>query len=118
MYMFKESTEDLMKTELSYWRKHPNLHGFIVKSFAAGVDECQKIPLTAEDIEQTLKAISEDKLPQTSGFFFGQSASVDSADKDERKYALAQKAQDLEAFKEALAAVKHDGDKVFYQASW
>ena len=25
--------------ELGYWRKHPNLHGYIVKTFAEGVDE-------------------------------------------------------------------------------
>lgn len=27
---------------LGYWRKHPNLHGYIVKTFADDVDECQQ----------------------------------------------------------------------------
>jgi hypothetical protein len=26
--------------ELGYWRKHPNLHGYIVQTFADGTDEC------------------------------------------------------------------------------
>jgi len=26
--------------ELGYWRKHPNLHGYIVQTFADGKDEC------------------------------------------------------------------------------
>ena len=34
-YRVKEET-----LELAYWRKHPNLHGFIVQTFADGVDEC------------------------------------------------------------------------------
>ena len=32
-----------MDVDLGYWRKHADLHGYIVKTFAKGVDECQKI---------------------------------------------------------------------------
>jgi len=37
--------------ELVYWRKHPDLHGFIVTTFADGVDNCQQIWLSDNDIE-------------------------------------------------------------------
>jgi len=59
--------------DLGYWRKHPNLHGFIVKEFAGGVDKCQKIPLTAEQLETIILAVKANKLPHTTGFFFGTS---------------------------------------------
>lgn len=59
---------------IGYWRKHPNLHGYIVQNFADGKDECQRIPLTADDLRKIRDAVFDDKLPDTSGFFFGQSA--------------------------------------------
>ena len=34
--------------DLGYWRKHPNLHGYIVNTYAEGKDECQEIYLDAE----------------------------------------------------------------------
>ena len=44
--------------EIGYWRKHPNLHGYIVENFAGGVDECQEIFLTPGDIADIIKAVS------------------------------------------------------------
>lgn len=61
--------------ELGYWRKHPNLHGYIVQTFADGVDECQRIELSLEDLSKILDAVKRDELPHTEGFFFGQSRS-------------------------------------------
>lgn len=63
--------------ELGYWRKHPNLHGYIVQNFAEGVDNCQPIELSAEDLTQILHATIDDKLPHTEGFFFGTSRPED-----------------------------------------
>jgi hypothetical protein len=37
--------QDRAELELGYWRKHRKLHGYIVNTFAKGVDECQKIEL-------------------------------------------------------------------------
>lgn len=34
--------------QLGYWRKHPNLHGYLVREFMDGKDECQQIELDAE----------------------------------------------------------------------
>lgn len=57
--------------EIAYWRKHPNLHGYIVQNFADGVDECQKIRLNKDDVEKILNAVVSNSLPVTTGFFFG-----------------------------------------------
>lgn len=65
---------------LGYWRKHPNLHGFIVQRFAGGKDECQEIELTEANLVETLKAVEEDRLPETRGFFFGVSQPEDKPD--------------------------------------
>lgn len=59
--------------KLGYWRKHPNLHGFIVQRFAEGKDECQNIELDSDDIQAIIHAVRIDALPHTTGFFFGQS---------------------------------------------
>ena len=42
--------------ELGYWRKHPNLHGYIVNTFAEGIDNCRPIALEANDIEKIIDA--------------------------------------------------------------
>jgi hypothetical protein len=60
--------------DLGYWRKHPNLHGFIVETFADGKDECQEISLDADALRTIIAAVKEQKLPHTEGFFFGTSS--------------------------------------------
>jgi hypothetical protein len=59
--------------QLGYWRKHPDLHGFIVQTFAGGKDDCQQIELTRAELEQIINAVEADALPHTEGFFFGES---------------------------------------------
>lgn len=76
--------------DLGYWRKHPNLHGFIVEAFAGGKDNCQDIELSAVDIRNIISAVKEDRLPHTEGFFFGAS---DGSEKED----------DLRIFERALA---------------
>lgn len=95
--------------DLGYWRKHPNLHGFIVETFADDKDECQEIDLSADDIHKIIAAVEADELPETTGFFFGVS---DGTEKDE----------DLQTFREALAWLEANDDEawrsIYYQASW
>ena len=62
-----------LELELGYWRKHPDLHGFIVQTFAGGKDECQEINLSSEQLIEIIEAVKNKKLPKTSGFFFGAS---------------------------------------------
>lgn len=59
-----------VEIELAYWRKHADLHGFIVNTFENGVDECQQVALSVEDIDTIIRAVKNNKLPETSGFFF------------------------------------------------
>jgi hypothetical protein len=77
--------------DLGYWRKHPNLHGYIVQAFAEGKDECQDIELGAQDIKNIISAINGKTLPETSGFFFGVS-----------DMSVAQRKHDVAVFTKAL----------------
>lgn len=97
---------DGSEIELGYWRKHPNLHGFIVESFAGGVDECQKISMSLQDISLTYAAVVQDILPETSGFFFGRSGPH-------------HRDHTLETLNAAIAWLGDDlKRKVYYRASW
>ena len=112
----KNLTEDGFRVEekvleLGYWRKHPDLHGFIVKNFASGKDECQKIHLTVEGMEQIIRAIEANELPHTEGFFFGASRNDP-----------AEKAEAVRIFRKAIEWAKVDehgfSRSVIYRASW
>ena len=96
--------------ELGYWRKHPNLHGYIVQTFAGGKDECQTIDLS-DHIRTIIAAVKARDLPDTTGFFFGVSDSSQE-----------QIDQDIAIFERALAWVETDEPGIFrsvrYRASW
>lgn len=102
--------------ELSYWRKHPNLHGFIVQEFADGVDECQRIELDDDDLVKIIEAIKDNKLPFTEGFFFGRSTMYGEPEYEE------QRDYDIGIFEKAREWLAVHKDKEFrnvvYQASW
>jgi hypothetical protein len=101
--------------ELAYWRKHPNLHGWMEQLWSKrrAVDPSidgetfnnVELELTWEDLDQLEKAILAGGLPPTSGFFFGN-------DSDEYY-----REQDLEFIKNARAEL-FCGLKVFYNSSW
>jgi hypothetical protein len=99
-----------LEVELGYWRKHPDLHGFIVQTFAEGKDECQRIPLDEKQLRQTLDAVLAEALPHTEGFFFGQSQSSDKGDS----------LKQLKAAIEWLMTEEKKGvsRSVYYRASW
>ena len=103
---------ETMELELGYWRKHRKLHGYIVNTFANGVDECQEIPLEAPDLRNIAKAVREKNLPYTTGDFFGNDEFV--KEEEERRE---EHAQVLEHAAEWLDS----GDwkrTVYYRASW
>ena len=85
--------------DMGYWRKHPDLHGYIVQKYGG------------EDIA---KAIEEDRLAHnTEGFFFGSSENHIMHLKEDAKVFRDAKAW-IESFRESerwCVAVK-------YQASW
>ena len=96
-------------SELHYWRKHPNLHGWMEKLYyekggAADPFDCTTVALTVDDLDRLKADVKADNLPHTEGFFFGAS---DSSEK-EGGLAFIAKAS------EALAA----GQTVFYDSWW
>ncbi len=97
--------------ELGYWRKHPNLHGFIVEAFGDGIDECQEIALDDERLIQIIEAVKAKELPPTVGFFFGVSEGTDE-----------EMNEDITIFQAALdwllVKEKDVWRSVSYRASW
>ena len=101
--------------ELAYWRKHPNLHGWMEQLWSdrRAVDPTIdgdtfngiELELTWEDIERLEQAILASGLPHTQGFFFGEPSDEYYRD------------QDLEFVKNAKAEL-FCGLQVFYNSSW
>jgi hypothetical protein len=101
--------------EIAYWRKHPNLHGWMEQLWHSKKEpglqsKDQKfngieLELTWDDLDNLERAIRHGKLPSTEGFFFGNPA-------DNHYYE-----QDLEFVNNAKAEV-FLGLKVFYNSSW
>jgi hypothetical protein len=95
--------------EIAYWRKHPNLHGWMEKLYHAkggnGDFNGDELELTYDDLEILELDVIAGTLPGTSGFFFG-----NDADDHYRK-------DDLEFIKNARAEL-FMGLKVFYNSSW
>jgi hypothetical protein len=118
-FQIKEKT-----LELGYWRKEPDLHGYIVQTFADGVDDCAPISLTTEHMRKIIEAILADKLPHTEGFFFGKSARSDAESEEERRWAAEFKEEAVEIFTKAIAWVEDESvlrgeiKSVEYRASW
>lgn len=103
------TSNNAIREELAYWRKHPNLHGWmeqLYRSKGGTADDfnCVNVALTAEDINQLEWAVMNDELPHTDGFFFGASQPEDKA--DDLKF--------IAAARKALA----DGKTVFYTSWW
>jgi hypothetical protein len=103
--------------EIMYWRKHPNLHGWMenlwTRKGRPGLDPDDEykmfngieLELTWEDLMELEYDIAHKALPSTQGFFFG--------DDSDTYY----KKQDQEFIKEAKADLLC-GLKVFYNSSW
>ena len=112
----KESNHstDTASQEIAYWRKHPNLHGWMERLWRSKNDlgdlndpmfNGVELELTFDDIMQLEKDINNGDLPSTSGFFFG--------DNSDDYY----KEQDLEFVYEAKSRL-FLGQRVFYNSSW
>jgi hypothetical protein len=95
--------------EIAYWRKHPNLHGWMHRLWTSrgndGEFNGDELELTWDDLEQLEQDIRDKNLPGTSGFFFG-----NDADDHYREH-------DLKFVREAKAEA-FLGLKVFYNSSW
>ena len=95
--------------EIAYWRKHPNLHGWMFNLWQSKGNEGDfngdELELTWDDLEQLEQDIRNKNLPSTTGFFFG-----NDADDHYREH-------DLKFVREAKAEA-FLGLKVFYNSSW
>ena len=96
--------------EIAYWRKHPNLHGWMEKlaqDKGLSYDSFNgvEMELTYEDLDELERAVTHKQLPETAGFFFG-----NPSDEYYRE-------SDLEFIKNARAEL-FLGLKVFYNSSW
>ena len=95
--------------EIAYWRKHPNLQGWMHRLWESKGNEGDfngnELELTWEDLDELERAVTHGQLPETTGFFFG-----DPSDEYYRE-------QDLQFIKEARAEL-FLGLKVFYNSSW
>jgi hypothetical protein len=108
-----ESSSVAKPRELAYWRKHPNLHGWMEDLWRSKNSDLSadrtfngvELELSWEDLERLEEDIENGWLPPTTGFFFG-----DSSDDYYRP-------KDLEFVKNARAEI-FTGLKVFYNSSW
>ena len=95
--------------EIAYWRKHPNLHGWMHQLWErkgnSGDFNGDELELTWEDIDELEHAVTCKQLPGTTGFFFG--------DPSDEYY----KDHDLDFIKKARAEL-FCGLRVFYNSSW
>lgn len=77
MYLYRKDTD-----QVAYWRKDNAIHGWFVKNYADGVDDCKPIEvdriglITLRDIclrvaQANNTELAMELLPPVSGFFFG-----------------------------------------------
>jgi hypothetical protein len=96
------------RAELHYWRKHPNLNGWMEDLyFNKGGGElfnCATVRLTYGDLRALEQAILNGDLPHTTGFFFGET------DGSERE-------DDLAFVDKALQALA-EGKAVYFDSWW
>ncbi|TDR30230.1 phosphoglycerate kinase [Hydromonas duriensis] len=105
-----EATKDgVLPDELFYWRKHPNLHGWMEALYfkKGGLDpqfNLNALHLNRDDLEALKVDIQMNRLPHTIGFFYGES------DGSERE-------GDLQFVSQALALIEQ-GHRIYYYAWW
>ena len=124
---FNETTKDFENPkmdkprEIAYWRKHPNLQGWMESLWKRKLHEANKnepddegwgssfngveVELTWEDLDQLESDVKNGRLPATTGFFFG-----NNSDDYYKEY-------DLKFIRDAKAELLC-GLKVFYDSSW
>lgn len=90
------------------WRKHPNLHGFMVKLYdskgGSGEMNCDNLQLTLADLNDLEIQVDAGTLPYTNGCFFGTSEPED-------------RISDLEFIYRAKLCI-NEGYNIFYSAWW
>ena len=104
-------TINLDTEDIHYWRKHPNLHGWMQGLYESkgGTSDSFNgdcVVLTESDLEDLEHDLKQWDLPQTSGFFFGNDQNSDEELKD-----------DLDFVDKAREAI-NEGKTVYYTSWW
>lgn len=112
--------------KVGYWRKANAIHGWIVEQCADGVDDCQEIHVPKQKLDELLQLCCSilgeeseeertkaalEKLPPTSGFFFGSTRAGDESYVDDLN-------STIEILEDVLAETDFVESKIIYQASW
>ena len=108
-----DPTKPAEPRELAYWRKHPNLHGWMERLWMEKEPGAHletsfngvELELNWEDLDSLEEAVTSGTLPTTTGFFFGNAS--------DEYY----QPHDLEFIKFARAEL-FCGLRVFYNSSW
>jgi len=104
--------------KIAQWRKHANLQGYMEQLWMSKMDEkqraqvieddvlfnCKPLRLTFQDLMNLKKAVEDKDLPQTTGFFFGES--------DEEH-----DSETLQFIDEAVRAIAQDME-IYYDSWW
>jgi hypothetical protein len=111
-----------VQVPVGYWRKANQIHNWFVANIGDGVDECQEMSLTRENLTELLgvcvevqrdHSLAEELLPPQAGFFFG------STETDE--WYFRDVTDTIILLKATLDAATADGDPWptwTYRASW
>lgn len=104
-------SKEISKEEIAYWRKHPNLQGFMQSIFLEKNEEYERefntdnVYLTEEDLDRWEAVAKAQEYPETTGFFFGSNSD---------DYYLS---YDLKTIYLARKALK-EGYTVYYTSWW
>ena len=111
-YQFDKDSSTVEKPrEIAYWRKHPNLHGWMERlaetkpGLQYDTFNGVELELTLEDLDLLEQDVEKGRLPATQGFFFGNDS--------DQFY----KAQDLQFIQDARTEIRA-GNCIFYNSSW
>lgn len=97
------------KQQIAYWHKHPNLHGWMEALYYSkgGQQEsfnCVPVRLDAADLDALERAVNDNSLPDTTGFFFGET--------------LPDEIETDRAFIAAARSALSEGYCVYYDSWW
>jgi hypothetical protein len=108
--IFNKTNDEDRPVEICYWRKHHDLHGWMedlwLEKGGEGEFNCASLVLTLEDLDALEESIMKKRLPQTTGFFFGNNPPNEESDQ-----------YDLEFVSNARKAL-NQGKVVWYDSWW
>ncbi len=104
-----DNIPDWERRNLHYWRKHPNLHGWMAERYfekggTSSDFNCNTVEITPDDLDALERVIIANELPATTGFFFGETNGEERED-------------DLEFIRKAREEIAQ-GRSIAYYAWW